>query len=61
MFHGGLSARRELPMLVELWRTGRLPIERLISSTADLKGAQRRRHRPTRRHRVDRTIPTMDN
>lgn len=36
-FHGGISMRRGIGMLVELWRTGRLPIERLISGTADLK------------------------
>ncbi|MFR9805996.1 alcohol dehydrogenase catalytic domain-containing protein [Pseudonocardia sp. RS010] len=36
-FHGGISMRRDIGMLVDLWRTGRLPIERLISGTADLK------------------------
>ncbi len=35
-FHGGISMHRDLPMLVGLWRSGRLPIERLISGTADL-------------------------
>jgi S-(hydroxymethyl)glutathione dehydrogenase/alcohol dehydrogenase len=35
-FHGGISMHRDLPMLVRLWRTGRLPVERLIDSTADL-------------------------
>jgi S-(hydroxymethyl)glutathione dehydrogenase/alcohol dehydrogenase len=29
--------RRDLEMLVGLWRAGRLPIEKLISGTADLK------------------------
>ncbi|MCE0761964.1 alcohol dehydrogenase catalytic domain-containing protein [Pseudonocardia kujensis] len=36
-FHGGISMRRDIHMLVDLWRAGRLPIERLISGTADLK------------------------
>ena len=27
---------RDLPILVGLWRTGRLPVERLIDGTADL-------------------------
>lgn len=36
-FHGGISMRRDLDLLVGLWRTGRLPIERLISGTVDLK------------------------
>ncbi len=35
-FHGGISMHRDLPILVGLWRTGRLPIEHLIDSTADL-------------------------
>ncbi|MFI7167160.1 alcohol dehydrogenase catalytic domain-containing protein [Rhodococcus erythropolis] len=35
-FHGGISMHRDLPMLVGLWRNGRLPIEKLIDSTADL-------------------------
>jgi S-(hydroxymethyl)glutathione dehydrogenase / alcohol dehydrogenase len=35
-FYGGISMHRDLPMLVGLWRTGRLPIERLIDGTADL-------------------------
>jgi len=35
-FHGGISMHRDLPLLVRLWRTGRLPIDRLISGTADL-------------------------
>jgi S-(hydroxymethyl)glutathione dehydrogenase / alcohol dehydrogenase len=35
-FHGGISMRLDLPWLVALWRTGRLPIERLIDSTVDL-------------------------
>lgn len=36
-FHGGISMRRDIGMLVDLWRTGRLPVEKLISGTADLK------------------------
>lgn len=36
-FHGGIRMRRDIGMLVDLWRTGRLPIESLISGTADLK------------------------
>jgi S-(hydroxymethyl)glutathione dehydrogenase/alcohol dehydrogenase len=36
-FHGGISMRRDIDMLIGLWRTGRLPIEKLISGTADLK------------------------
>ncbi len=35
-FHGGMSLRRELPVLTRLWRTGRLPLERLIDGTAPL-------------------------
>ena len=35
-FHGGMSLRRELPVLTRLWRTGRLPLERLITRTAPL-------------------------
>jgi S-(hydroxymethyl)glutathione dehydrogenase/alcohol dehydrogenase len=35
-FHGGISMHRDLPMLVGLWRSGRLPIEKLIDRTADL-------------------------
>lgn len=35
-FHGGISMRRDLPMLVALWRAGRLPVDRLIDGTADL-------------------------
>jgi S-(hydroxymethyl)glutathione dehydrogenase/alcohol dehydrogenase len=35
-FHGGMSLRRDLDTLVGLWRTGRLPIERLVTGTADL-------------------------
>ena len=35
-FHGGISMHRDLPMLVGLWRNGRLPIERLINGTARL-------------------------
>lgn len=36
-FHGGISMRRDIDMLIGLWRTGRLPIEKLIAGTADLK------------------------
>ncbi|HEY5855670.1 MAG TPA: alcohol dehydrogenase catalytic domain-containing protein [Aldersonia sp.] len=35
-FHGGISMHRDLPILVGLWRNGRLPIEKLINATADL-------------------------
>ncbi|WP_347957558.1 alcohol dehydrogenase catalytic domain-containing protein [Gordonia aichiensis] len=35
-FHGGISMHRDLPMLVGLWRSGRLPVEQLIAGTADL-------------------------
>ncbi len=35
-FHGGISMHRDLPMLVGLWRSGRLPIEKLINKTVDL-------------------------
>jgi S-(hydroxymethyl)glutathione dehydrogenase/alcohol dehydrogenase len=35
-FHGGISMHRDLPILVKLWRTGRLPVDRLIDGTADL-------------------------
>ena len=31
------ESRRDLGLLVGLWRTGRLPVEQLISGTADLK------------------------
>lgn len=36
-WHGGISMRRDLGMLVDLWRAGRLPVEELLSGTADLK------------------------
>ena len=36
-FHGGIRMRRDIDMLVGLWRSGRLPIEALISGTADLQ------------------------
>jgi S-(hydroxymethyl)glutathione dehydrogenase/alcohol dehydrogenase len=58
-FHGGISMRRDLDLLVGLWRTGRLPIEKLIGGTADLKeinevvAAQRSGE-------VVRTVLTMD-
>lgn len=35
-FHGGISMRRDLTMLVNLWRAGRLPVERLIDDVVDL-------------------------
>lgn len=35
-WHGGFSMRRDLDLLVDLWRAGRLPVESLISGTADL-------------------------
>jgi len=35
-FHGGISLRRDLDLLIGLWRAGRLPVEKLISGTADL-------------------------
>jgi S-(hydroxymethyl)glutathione dehydrogenase/alcohol dehydrogenase len=34
-FHGGISMHRDLSMLVGLWRTGRLPVDRLVDGTAD--------------------------
>ncbi len=37
-FHGGISMHRDLDMLVNLWRTGRLPVEELITDTIDLSG-----------------------
>lgn len=36
-FSGGISLRRDLGLLAGLWRAGRLPVEQLISGTADLK------------------------
>ena len=35
-FHGGISMRRDLGMLTELWRSGRLPVERLMTGSAEL-------------------------
>jgi S-(hydroxymethyl)glutathione dehydrogenase / alcohol dehydrogenase len=35
-FLGGMSLRRDLDVLLRLWRGGRLPIEKLISGTTDL-------------------------
>lgn len=35
-FHGGISMHRDLPVLVGLWRTGRLPVEDLIDDVVDL-------------------------
>ena len=35
-FFGGMSMRRDLDLLLRLWRSGRLPIEKLISGTTDL-------------------------
>lgn len=37
-FHGGISMHRDLGMLVGLWRSGRLPVEKLITDTVDLGG-----------------------
>jgi S-(hydroxymethyl)glutathione dehydrogenase/alcohol dehydrogenase len=37
-FHGGISLRRDLPMLTALWRTGRLPVEKLMHGQASLDG-----------------------
>ncbi len=37
-FHGGISLRRDLPMLTALWRTGRLPVEKLMHGEATLDG-----------------------
>jgi S-(hydroxymethyl)glutathione dehydrogenase/alcohol dehydrogenase len=36
-FHGGISLRRDLPMLTALWRAGRLPVEKLMNGTATLE------------------------
>jgi len=35
-FHGGISLRRDLPMLTALWRAGRLPVEKLMHGEATL-------------------------
>lgn len=35
-FLGGISPYRDLPMLIALWRSGRLPIDQLVSGTAPL-------------------------
>jgi S-(hydroxymethyl)glutathione dehydrogenase/alcohol dehydrogenase len=40
-FHGGISLRRDLGMLTDLWRSGRLPVERLLSGTAELADINR--------------------
>ena len=40
-FHGGISMRRDLRLLVNLWRTGRLPIERLMNGRASLTDINR--------------------
>jgi S-(hydroxymethyl)glutathione dehydrogenase/alcohol dehydrogenase len=58
-FHGGISMRRDLGMLVDLWRSGRLPIEKLIAGTADLK-AINEVVAAQRDGSVVRTILTMD-
>ncbi len=42
-FHGGISLRRDLGTLVSLWRSGRLPIERLMRRLGEA-----RRHQPGR-------------
>lgn len=36
-FHGGISMRRDLPMLTALWRSGRMPVEKLMNGTARLE------------------------
>jgi S-(hydroxymethyl)glutathione dehydrogenase / alcohol dehydrogenase len=36
-FAGGMSMRRDLPLLASLWRSGRLPVDRLIDGTAALE------------------------
>jgi S-(hydroxymethyl)glutathione dehydrogenase / alcohol dehydrogenase len=36
-FLGGMSLRRDLTLLVELWRAGRLPLEKLLSGSAPLE------------------------
>lgn len=40
-FHGGISMRRDLPLLTDLWRAGRLPVEKLMSGTAELADINR--------------------
>jgi S-(hydroxymethyl)glutathione dehydrogenase/alcohol dehydrogenase len=40
-FHGGISMHRDIGWLVDLWRNGRLPVESLIDSTADLADINR--------------------
>ncbi|WP_022879443.1 alcohol dehydrogenase catalytic domain-containing protein [Microbacterium sp. B19] len=40
-FHGGISLRRDLPLLTDLWRTGRLPVEKLLSNPAELADINR--------------------
>jgi len=40
-FHGGMSMRRDLGMLTDLWRSGRLPVERLLSGSAELADINR--------------------
>jgi S-(hydroxymethyl)glutathione dehydrogenase/alcohol dehydrogenase len=37
-FHGGISLRRDLGMLASLWRSGRLPVEKLMHGSATLEG-----------------------
>jgi S-(hydroxymethyl)glutathione dehydrogenase/alcohol dehydrogenase len=58
-FHGGISMRRDLDMLIGLWRTGRLPIEKLIAGTADLKTINEV-VQAQREGSVVRTVLTMD-
>lgn len=58
-FHGGISMRRDIDLLVGLWRTGRLPIEALISGTSDLKEINEVAT-AQREGSVVRTILTMD-
>jgi S-(hydroxymethyl)glutathione dehydrogenase/alcohol dehydrogenase len=40
-FHGGISMRRDLPLLTDLWRAGRLPVEKLMTGTAELADINR--------------------
>lgn len=58
-FHGGISMRRDLGMLVGLWRAGRLPVEKLIAGTVDL-GEIDEVVAAQRDSTVVRTVLTMD-
>jgi len=37
-FMGSSVPQRDIPRYIELWRRGKLPIERLVSGTAGLDG-----------------------